>query len=152
MRKQFYQWIARSTIDMPWRNFLSPEFRTSSRGSIFIVVDNLNFPKKQYRIGWKKAFMRKKQINRSFILMEHRLVTDRETDRQTDRHRATVSTRASIASSGQNVYVHGRPHIGEMRSADPLKKWIKNSKAKTRKKEQFSMSMLYFESNRGRQV
>jgi len=79
-------------------------------------------------------------------------VTDRERDRQTDRHRATVSIRASIASRGQNVYVHGRPHIGEMRSADPLKKWIKNSKAKTLKKEQFSMSMLYSDSNQGRQV
>jgi len=44
---------------------------------------------------------------------------------------------------------HGRPQMG---SADPLKKWMKNTKAKTCKKEQFSMFMLYFESNQGRQV
>jgi len=29
---------------------------------------------------------------------------------------------------------------------------MKNKKAKTRKKEQFSMFMLYFESNQGRQM
>jgi len=34
----------------------------------------------------------------------------------------------------------------------PLEKWMKNQKAKTCKKEQFSMYMLYFESNQGRQV
>jgi len=33
-----------------------------------------------------------------------------------------------------------------------LEKWMKNLKAKTCKKEQFSMFMLYFESNQGRQV
>jgi len=39
-----------------------------------------------------------------------------------------------------------------MGSADPPGKWMKNYKAKTCKKEQFSMFMLYFESNQGRQV
>jgi len=41
---------------------------------------------------------------------------------------------------------------GQMGSADPSGKWMKNEKAKTCKKEQFSMRMLYFESNQGRQV
>jgi len=36
--------------------------------------------------------------------------------------------------------------------ADPLEKWMKNKKAKTSKKEQFPMFMLYFESNQGGQV
>jgi len=39
-----------------------------------------------------------------------------------------------------------------MGSAAPLEKWMKNQKAKTCKKEQFSMYTLYFESNQGRQV
>jgi len=40
-----------------------------------------------------------------------------------------------------------------MGSADPLeKKWIKIKNRKHAKKEQFSMFMLYFESNQGRQV
>jgi len=39
-----------------------------------------------------------------------------------------------------------------MESVDTLEKWIKNEKAKTCKKQQFSMFLLYFESNQGRQV
>jgi len=40
-----------------------------------------------------------------------------------------------------------------MGSADPpWQKWMKNKKAKACKKEQFSMFMLYFESNQGRQL
>jgi len=41
---------------------------------------------------------------------------------------------------------------GQMGSADPLEKWMKIKKRKHTKKEQFSMFMLYFESNQGRQV
>jgi len=39
-----------------------------------------------------------------------------------------------------------------MGSADPPGKWMKNKKSKNIQKEQFSMFMLYFESNQGRQV
>jgi len=40
-----------------------------------------------------------------------------------------------------------------MGSTDPLEKWMKNKKAKTCvQKEQFSMFLLYFDSNRFRQV
>jgi len=39
-----------------------------------------------------------------------------------------------------------------MGSADPLEKWIKKLKSENMQKEQFSMFMLYFESNHGRQV
>jgi len=42
--------------------------------------------------------------------------------------------------------------MGQMGSADPLEKWMKNRKRKHAKKEQFSMFMLYFESSQGRQV
>jgi len=40
-----------------------------------------------------------------------------------------------------------------MGSADPLlEKWMKKLKSENMQKEQFSMFMLYFESNQGRQV
>jgi len=40
-----------------------------------------------------------------------------------------------------------------MGPAEPLEKWMKNQKAKkTCKKEQFSLLILYFEINQGRQV
>jgi len=37
--------IAHSTIDMPWRNFLRPEFRKSSRGKYPYFYRHLNFLK-----------------------------------------------------------------------------------------------------------
>jgi len=39
-----------------------------------------------------------------------------------------------------------------MESADPLEKWMEITKRKHAKKEQFSMFMLYFESDQGEQV
>ena len=42
--------------------------------------------------------------------------------------------------------------MGQMGSADPPGEMDEKLKAKTCKKEQFSMFMLYFESNQGRQA
>jgi len=39
-----------------------------------------------------------------------------------------------------------------MGSADPLEKMDEKLKSENRQKKQFSMFMLYFESNQGRQV
>jgi len=39
-----------------------------------------------------------------------------------------------------------------MGSADPWKKWMKKMKSENMQKEHFSMFMLYFESNQGRQM
>jgi len=40
-----------------------------------------------------------------------------------------------------------------MGSADPpLEKWMKKLRSENTKKEQFSMFVLYFDSNQGRQV
>jgi len=41
---------------------------------------------------------------------------------------------------------------GQVGSADPLEKWMKKIKSKNMQNEQFSMLMLYFESNQGRQM
>jgi len=41
---------------------------------------------------------------------------------------------------------------GQMGPADPLKKMDKKLKSENMQKEQFSMLLLYFESNRDRQV
>jgi len=50
--------------------------------------------------GWKEASMPKTSSIRSAVSIEHRLVTDRQTDRQTDGDRAMASTRASTALRG----------------------------------------------------
>jgi len=39
-----------------------------------------------------------------------------------------------------------------MGPAEPPGKWMKNQKAKNMQKEQFSLLILYFEINQGRQV
>jgi len=41
---------------------------------------------------------------------------------------------------------------GQVGSADPLEKWMKKLKSKNMQNEQFSMLMLYLESNQGRQM
>ena len=47
---------------------------------------------------------------------------------------------------------HGRPHIGANGVGWPPGKMDEKLKSKNMQKEQFSMFMLYFESNQGRQV
>jgi len=43
-------------------------------------------------------------------------------------------------------------HRGKLGQLTPLEKWMKLKKRKHAEKEQFSMFMLYFESNQGRQL
>ena len=69
--------IARSTIDMPWRNFLSSEFKKSpSKRPYFCRY--LNFLKAQ----WSKEAPYQKP-NYPFIHFDRTSTCDRQTDRQT---------------------------------------------------------------------
>jgi len=89
--------IARSTIDVPWRNFLSPEFRKSSRGSTVIFVDTVSL---KYSVGLvERSLYVKRQINPS-VHFEGTPTCDRHTATDRRGHTVTASTRASIASRG----------------------------------------------------
>jgi len=81
-------------------------------------------------------------VKAEHIVPENFSLAEKHTDKQTNRQTCSSQHAAPAWPS-----THGQ--IG---SADPLEKWMKNQKAKTCKKEQFSMFMLYFESNQGRQV
>jgi len=59
-------------------------------------------------------------------------------------HRHTELTQADLTAA------NGRPH--KWGQLTPLEKWIKKLKSENMQKEQFSMFMLYFESNQGRQA
>ena len=83
-------------IDLPWRNFLSPEFGTKFQREIPSFWGLPNFLITQ---DWsKKASVPKISIIRLVVLVELWLVTD--TDRQT-RTRGHSTYRASIASHGK---------------------------------------------------
>jgi len=65
--------------------------------------------------------------------------------------RRGVGVKLKILGFGISVSMGVRTR-GKWGQLTNLEKWMKNLKAKTCKKEQFSMFMLYFESNQGRQV
>ena len=67
---------------MPWRNFLSPEFRTKFQKEVLLFSEITEFPFNIVYDGWKEAHMPKSSSIRSTVSIEHRLVTDRQTDRQ----------------------------------------------------------------------
>jgi len=50
------RWQRVSMTDMPWQNFLSPEFRTSSRGKYPYLYRYPNFFKTQCRTGCLQCF------------------------------------------------------------------------------------------------
>ena len=93
--------IARSTIDMPWRNFLSPEFRKKSQREVALFfckyMSCLNCRK-----GQKKPPCQKPDYFRSSLLREHRLVTDS--------HRAIASTNAGVRLWAHSACTQG--HCG----------------------------------------
>jgi len=60
---------------------------------------------------------------------------------------AAVTTKLQSAATQLNEHPWASAHKGKWGQLTPLEKWMKNKKAKTCKKEQFSMFMLYFESN-----
>jgi len=92
--------IARSKNDMPWRNFPSPELMKKFPREVPLFLEMAEFAVNTVYDGWKEASMPKTSSIRSAVSIEHRLVTDRQTDRQTDGHRAMASTRASTALRG----------------------------------------------------
>ena len=70
--------ISRSTIDMPWRNFLGPEFRKkSSRWKYLYFCRYLNFPKTQCGNGRARSLYAK---NNPFIPFDRTPTCDRQTD------------------------------------------------------------------------
>ena len=65
---------------MPWRNFLSPEFKTKFQREVPLFLDITEFPfNRVYRTGGRKLIC---QNPARFVSIEHRLVTDghRRTD------------------------------------------------------------------------
>ena len=77
---------------MPWQNF------QSSEGSTLIFgYTRISFKHSAGRV--ERSFRIKASSIRSAVSIEHRLVTDR----QTDRHRAIASSGASIASRVKTV-------------------------------------------------
>jgi len=65
---------------MPWRNFLSPEFRTKFQGEVPLFWEIIEFPFNTVWDGWKETHMSKTSSIRSAVLVKLRLVTDRQTD------------------------------------------------------------------------
>ena len=72
---------------MPWRNFLSPEFRTKFQREVLLFLEIIEFPFNTVQDGWKEAHTPKASSIRSSVSIERRLVTDRH----------------SIASRGKNA-------------------------------------------------
>jgi len=62
------------------------------------------------------------------------------------------SSRPPVATDSMQQGRHSAPMRANATITVPPEKWMKNSNAKTCTKEQFSMLMLYIESNQGRQV
>ena len=74
-----------STIDMRKHNCLSPQFGRNFQSEIPLFWRYLNFLLTQCD-RWKEARLPKTSSIRSAASIEHRLVTDRQTDRQTQGH------------------------------------------------------------------
>jgi len=91
--------IVDNTIDLPWRNFLSPEFRTKFQREVSLFLEIPEFPYNTVWDRWKEASMPKKSRSiRPIVSIQHRLATDtdsktdRQADGQTDRHTMTAYT------------------------------------------------------------
>jgi len=68
---------------MPWRSFLSPEFRPQFQREVPLFLEITEFPFNTVYDGWKEAHKLKPKSIRSAVSIEHRLVTERRTARQT---------------------------------------------------------------------
>ena len=62
---------------MPWRNFLSPDFRIKFQREVPLFLEITEFPFNTVQDRWKEAHMPKTSSIRSAVSIEHRLVTDR---------------------------------------------------------------------------
>jgi len=56
---------------MPWRNFLSPEFRTKFQREVHLFLEITEFPFNIAQDGWKEAHIPKTSSIRSAISTEH---------------------------------------------------------------------------------
>jgi len=83
---------------MPKKNFSKSGVWSKVSEESALIFEEPEFPFNTVWDRWKEAPVPKTSSIHSAFSIELRLVTD--TDRQTDRHRATASTRAGIASRG----------------------------------------------------
>ena len=92
-------------IDLPWRNFLSPEFGAKFQREVLLVLEVYpNFIIAQFRINQRKLPCPKKTSSiRLVVSIQYRLVTDRQRDRQMDGHTHDSISCASIASRGKKT-------------------------------------------------
>ena len=75
---------------MPWRNSLSPEFRTKFQREVPLLFEITEFPFNTVQDVWKEAHMPKTSSIYSAVSIEHQLVTDTDTDRHG--HRPIANT------------------------------------------------------------
>jgi len=85
-------------IDIPWRNFISPEFGTNFQRDVPYFWRYHNFLTTGRGMGRRKLPCQNRLY--SFIRFDRTPTCDRQTDRHRHRHRhgAVAGTRASIAS------------------------------------------------------
>ena len=84
-----------NTIDLPWRNFVSPEFDTKS-----LIFQIPRFPYRPYNTVWdryKEASVPRISSIRPVVSIQYRLVADGRTDRRTDIYDASKYRAKSIA-------------------------------------------------------
>jgi len=96
-------WQHVATIDVPWRNFLSPEYGTKFQREVPLFWRYQNFLKIQSRIGRRKLPCQKTQFD-SFIRF------DRTPTCNSHRHRTTANTalaqRRAVKKSNTSVIVN----------------------------------------------
>ena len=97
--------VADNTIDLPWQNFRSPEFRANFARNYRYLWRRPNFLITQRRIGERKPVYRKRASSiQTVVWIQQWTVTDRRTDTERHRHRATaIQYRARIASRVKNT-------------------------------------------------
>jgi len=108
--------IVDNTIDLPWRNFLSPEFRTKFQREVSLFFEIPEFPYNTVWDRWKEASMPKKipldSSDRFDTIQacDRYRQQDRQTGGRTDRQTHDDSIhRASIASRSKNYSNAVRP-------------------------------------------
>jgi len=70
------------TIDLPWRNFVSPEFGAKFQRDAPLFLEVLKFPYNA-DYGSHEAVMPKTSFLRLVVSIQYRLVTDGQTDGRT---------------------------------------------------------------------
>ena len=89
------------SIDLPWWNFLSPEFGAKFQREVPWFLEIPEFPyNKHTRIGQMKLHAKKTRLYPLFRCYTSLWRTDRLTDGRTDRY-TTTAYRISIASRGK---------------------------------------------------